>query len=176
MLQDLLEDDGYEVFVAADGTEAIERAETLHPDLVLLDIAMPDMDGIELLLKLKAHGDTRGISVIVVTAYDRDDKVVGALELGATDFIAKPVSAAVVRARVRNVIRIRCRHKKVVAARTLQAASASVTSWCHRSLGVCAVAAAYGPLLGPDAENVGDEKHDHLRPGPWRDSDLGKGR
>ena len=74
------------------------------------------MDGIDVLLSLKSREETRDISVIMVTSHDRDDKVVGALEVGATDFIPKPFSPAVVRARVRNVIRIRSRHRRVEAA------------------------------------------------------------
>jgi CheY-like chemotaxis protein len=63
------------------------------PDVVLLDAEMSEMDGIDVLLSLKAREETRGISVIMVASHGRDDKVVAALELGATDLIPKPVSA-----------------------------------------------------------------------------------
>ena len=116
MLSDALEDDGYDVSVAASGPEALAQVAESCPDVMLLDAEMPGMDGIDVLLSIKAREETRGISVIMVTSHDRDDKVVGALEVGATDFIPKPFSEAVVRARVRNVIRIRSRHKRVEAA------------------------------------------------------------
>ena len=108
-----LEDDGYDVSVATSGEEALIQAAASCPDVVLLDSEMPEMGGVDVLLSLKAREETRGISVIMVTSHDRDDKVVGALEVGATDFIPKPFSVAVVRARVRNVIRIRNRQTRV---------------------------------------------------------------
>jgi CheY-like chemotaxis protein len=121
MLCDALVDDGYHVSEAANGQEALDEIAESCPDVILLDIEMPEMDGIEVLLSLKAQEETRGISVIVVTSHARDDKVVGALELGATDFISKPFSHSVVRARVRNVLRIRSRHKRVEAATEVKA-------------------------------------------------------
>ena len=116
MLRDALEDDGYDVAVAAGGEDALSRVATSCPDVVLLSAEMQGMDGIDVLLSLKARPETRGISVIMITSHDRDDKVVAALEFGATDFIAKPFSEAVVLARVRNLIRIRSRHRRVEAA------------------------------------------------------------
>jgi len=116
MLCDALEDDGYDVSAACNGRDTLAQVAASCPDVVLLDIGMPEMDGIDVLLSLKSREETRGISVIMVTSQDRDDKVVGALELGATDLIPKPFSAAIVRARVRNVIRIRSQHRRVEAA------------------------------------------------------------
>ncbi|NQU20956.1 MAG: response regulator [Candidatus Nealsonbacteria bacterium] len=111
-----LEDDGYDVSVAASGEDALDQIAASPPDVMLLDVEMPGMDGIDVLHSLKSKEQTRGISVIMVTSHDRDDKVVGALEVGATDFIPKPFSVAIVRARVRNVIRLRSRHNRVEAA------------------------------------------------------------
>ncbi|MEA1951776.1 MAG: response regulator, partial [Planctomycetota bacterium] len=116
ILCDALEDDGYDVSVAASGEDALARVAASCPDVMLLDVEMPGMDGIDVLLALKAREQTRGIAVIMVSAHDRDDKVVGALEVGATDFIPKPFSPSVVRARIRNVLRIRRRHRRVEAA------------------------------------------------------------
>ena len=116
ILCDALEDDGYDVSAAASGREALAAVRDSRPDVMLLDVEMPGMSGIDVLLTLKSRVETRDISVIMVTAHDRDDKVVGALEVGATDFIPKSLSEAVVRARVRNVIRIRSRHRRVEAA------------------------------------------------------------
>ena len=116
ILSDALGDDGHDVSVAESGLEALALIQTFCPDVVLLDVEMPGMNGIEVLLSLKAKAETRGISVVMLASHDRDDKVVAALEFGATDFIAKPFSEAVVRARVRNVIRICNRHSRVEAA------------------------------------------------------------
>ena len=116
MLSDALEDDGHDVSVAVSGPEVLALVQASSPDIMLLDVEIPGMDGIDVLLSLKAKQETRDISVIMVTSHDRDDKVVAALEFGATDFIAKPFSEAVVRARVRNVVRIRNRHRRVEAA------------------------------------------------------------
>jgi signal transduction histidine kinase len=116
MLCEALEDDGYDVCMAANGQEALALIAAARPDVLLMDVDLPEMDGIDILLSLKTSEETRGISVIMTTAHERDDRVVGALEVGATDFIPKPFSEAIVRARVRNVIRIRNRNKRSDAA------------------------------------------------------------
>ncbi len=116
VLRHALEDDGYDVSVAASGEEALAKIRVSCPDVVLLESEMPETSGIDVLLALKSKAATRDVSVIMVTSNDRDDKVVGAFEIGATDFIAKPFSESVVRARVRNVIRIRSQHNRVEAA------------------------------------------------------------
>jgi len=115
MLRDALEDDGHDVSVACDGKEALFRVAESLPDLVLLDVEMPEMNGVDVLFSLKSREETRGISVIMVTAHDRVDNVVGALEIGATDFISKPFSQPVVLARVRNILRIRRRQARAKA-------------------------------------------------------------
>jgi signal transduction histidine kinase/HPt (histidine-containing phosphotransfer) domain-containing protein len=91
----------HQVLVATGGTQALHLCRTQLPDLVLLDVVMPGMDGHEVCRQLKADPATREIPVIFVTAQDDADQETLGLELGAADFIAKPVNAAVVRARVR---------------------------------------------------------------------------
>ncbi|MCH8046332.1 MAG: response regulator [Planctomycetes bacterium] len=115
-LAEALEDDGYDVSLSANGENALRQIDESHVDVVLLDVDTPEMDGIDVLLALKAQEKTRNISIIMMTPSGREDKVVAALELGATDFIPKPVSIPIVRARIRNVIRLRHGHKKVAAA------------------------------------------------------------
>lgn len=96
--------EGYDVFVAFDGKEALEMA-ALSPDLILLDVMMPTLDGFEACKRLKANPATAGIPVIFLTARSGEvDEVVG-LELGADDFIQKPISPRTLIARVKAVFR-----------------------------------------------------------------------
>lgn len=96
--------DDYEISVATSGGAALEVAERHPPDLILLDVMMPEMDGLETLRRLRASAWGRTIPVILVTADDRPETQVEALDGGAEDFIAKPVVAPVLRARVKNVL------------------------------------------------------------------------
>jgi two-component system response regulator AtoC len=87
-MQNLLEKDGYEVITAGTGTEALQKTVGEDPDLVILDLLLPDMDGIAVLEKIRQHD--RNIPVIILTAYGTVDSAVQAMKLGAFDYIAKP--------------------------------------------------------------------------------------
>ncbi|MGE5490498.1 MAG: sensor histidine kinase [Actinomycetota bacterium] len=100
ILNQALEDE-HEVLFALNGADALELARTRAPDLILLDAVMPDLDGYAVCAQLEANPETRDIPVIFVTSLDRPEDETRALEVGAVDFIHKPVNAAVVRARVR---------------------------------------------------------------------------
>lgn len=91
----------YQVFMATSGAQALALCKTNPPDLVLLDIVMPGMDGFEVCTQLKADEATDHIPVIFVTAHTDPAQETHGLSLGAVDFIAKPVNPAVVRARVK---------------------------------------------------------------------------
>lgn len=92
----------YVVLTAASGAEALEIIRSARPDLVLLDIMMPGMDGYEVCRRLKADPETRDILVIFITAMNEDaDEELG-LSIGAIDYVTKPFSLPIVRARVRN--------------------------------------------------------------------------
>jgi diguanylate cyclase (GGDEF)-like protein len=100
-LQELLRGD-YEVLYATGSEQGLEACRTLQPDLVLLDVVMPGIDGFEVCVRLKRDLETRDIPVVFVTARsDIADETRG-LEAGAIDFITKPFSPPIVRARVRN--------------------------------------------------------------------------
>jgi len=100
VLRQILQDD-YRLFFAKDGDKALELAERERPDLILLDVMMPGMTGYEVCTSLKQAAATLAIPVIFVTALaDVDDEARG-FEVGAVDYITKPVSAPIVRARVR---------------------------------------------------------------------------
>lgn len=91
----------YQVFMATGGAQALTICQDNPPDLILLDVVMPDMDGFEVCRQLKAKESTRHIPVIFVTAHTDPAQETHGLSLGAVDFIAKPINPAVVRARVK---------------------------------------------------------------------------
>ncbi|MEK7773746.1 MAG: response regulator [Deltaproteobacteria bacterium] len=96
---------GFNVLLAKDGPEAIECARSRRPDLIVLDIMLPDMDGIEVLKRLKANESTRGIPVIMLTAKGEEvDKIIG-FELGVEDYITKPFSPREFILRVKAVLK-----------------------------------------------------------------------
>jgi CheY-like chemotaxis protein len=88
-LQTLLEAFGFEVLVAADGREAVDLACDYTPDLILMDIMMPELDGFEATRLLRSDGRTRHVPIIAVTAMEGAHRL--ALAAGANDFVAKPV-------------------------------------------------------------------------------------
>ena len=96
--------DLYDVSIATSGADALRIAQSSPPDLILLDIMMPDMDGIETLHRLRTSEWGRDIPVILVTADDSVETQVKGLETGADDFITKPIVAPVLKARVHNVL------------------------------------------------------------------------
>ena len=91
----------HQVFMATSGEQALVLCETREPDLVLLDVMMPGMDGHEVCRRLKANAVTSGIPVIFVTAHNDEAAETRGLELGAVDFISKPINPMIVRARVK---------------------------------------------------------------------------
>jgi diguanylate cyclase (GGDEF)-like protein len=91
----------FQVFMATSGAQALAVCKSNPPDLVLLDIVMPGMDGFEVCTRLKADELTRNIPVIFVTAHTDAEQETHGLDVGAVDFISKPVNPAVVRARVK---------------------------------------------------------------------------
>ena len=101
LLTELLQDD-YQIILAKNGIQALQKTQEHLPDLILLDVLMPQMDGFNVIRALKANDLTRHIPVIFVSALDSAaDEELG-LELGAVDYIAKPVHPPIVRVRVRN--------------------------------------------------------------------------
>jgi len=90
----------YDVLVALTGAEALKLAVEQHPNLILLDVAMPNMDGHEVCRALKTNPATKSIPVIFVTALDEEADEAAGLALGAVDYLTKPIRPAIVRARV----------------------------------------------------------------------------
>ena len=99
-----LEKEGYDVITAQDGKAAIEKART-HPDLIVLDVMMPQLDGWEVIRELKKKKETADIPVLFLTAKESEiDEVLG-LELGADDYIIKPISPRKLVARIKATLR-----------------------------------------------------------------------
>lgn len=101
-LEQELEDLGYEVLSARNGQEALELVESQLPDMILLDIMMPIMDGFEVLARLKAEKHWRDIPVVVISALTDMDNVVKGIELGAEDYLPKPFDPILLHARIKS--------------------------------------------------------------------------
>jgi diguanylate cyclase (GGDEF)-like protein/PAS domain S-box-containing protein len=97
---------GYQTFVASSGERALEIAQRIQPDLVLLDIVMPGLDGLETCRRLKAHPATAGIPVIFMSARGETEDIVAGFDIGAADYIPKPLRMEEVCARVRAQLRL----------------------------------------------------------------------
>src|SRR5437870_5268109 len=133
ILQMRLESQGYEVVTAGDGVEALEKSREVLPDLVLLDVMMPKMDGIETVKRLKADTSLPFIPVILVTAKSDTKDVVGGLESGGDDYLTKPVDHAALSARVRSMLRIKGSHDTVQdQARRIEEQAAELAIWNRR--------------------------------------------
>jgi CheY-like chemotaxis protein len=105
--------DSCRVKVATSGAKALELCAAAAPDLILLDIMMPEMDGFEVCRRLKANPLTAHIPVIFLTALDDAVKIVAGLELGAVDYVAKPFEPAVLQARVATALRVARAHEEL---------------------------------------------------------------
>ncbi len=107
LLETLLHADGHATLAARNGNEALAIAAAEKPDLILLDVMMPDMDGFETVERLKADPGTRQVPVIMVTALDDRESKLRALEAGAEEFLSKPIDRADLTVRVRNLLRLK---------------------------------------------------------------------
>ena len=105
-LSDALDQVGYKVLVATNGYNAIKQLQLVTPDLILLDVLMPGIDGFETCRRLKSSGQTCDIPIVFMTALDTTDDIVRGFGLGAVDYLTKPVNHAEVLARI--AARLRC--------------------------------------------------------------------
>jgi diguanylate cyclase (GGDEF)-like protein len=102
-----LETWGYGVDACSNGVEALEYVERSHPDLILLDVMMPDIDGMEVARRIKGNKSLPFIPIIMQTALDSTENKVEGLEAGADDYITKPIDFAELKARLRSMLRIK---------------------------------------------------------------------
>jgi DNA-binding response OmpR family regulator len=99
-----LKNSGYTVIAVEDGRSALQKAEELIPDLILLDVMMPLMTGFEVLSALRGNEKTRDIPILMVTAVSKEEEVLKGLRLGADDYITKPFSPNELAARVKTTL------------------------------------------------------------------------
>lgn len=111
LIQRRLEHAGYSVATAQNGREAVEKAHEMLPDIILLDVMMPVMDGLEACRLIKEDETTRDIPIIFVSARDETDVKVSALALGANDYISKPFKAEELLARIHAALRVNLARK-----------------------------------------------------------------
>jgi CheY-like chemotaxis protein len=119
LLIDNLETD-FEVLAATDGQAALETALRELPDLILLDILMPGLDGFEVCRRLKSNRQTQNIPVIFITALTEANEEIRGLELGAQDFLTKPIQPMSVKARINSHVRLKYAHDKLLWLATLE--------------------------------------------------------
>ncbi len=96
---------GYDTMVATNGNQALEMAKKMSPDLIILDLMLPGLDGTEVARRLKADAQTAQIPIVMLTAKGEETDVVVGLTLGADDYVTKPFSIKVLLARVASVMR-----------------------------------------------------------------------
>lgn len=104
MLEFRLNSLGHEIIRAVDGAEALEFVARENPDLVLLDVMMPILDGFQVLRRLKSNDETKGIPVIMLTAKGQEKDIVFGIETGAVDYVTKPFSFAELIARINRAL------------------------------------------------------------------------
>lgn len=123
IIQTRLGAEGYEIVSAGDGEAGLEAARRQTPDLILLDIMMPKLDGIEVCRRLRADPDFPFTPIIMVTAMSESKDIVAGLEAGGDEYLTKPVDHAALAARVRSMLRIKRLHD------TVEALAAEVKEW-----------------------------------------------
>src|ERR1041385_1823526 len=186
-LQSVLEGEGYELEMAENGMQAIEKAKKLLPDVILLDVMMPGMTGFEVCQRIRSDPEIAEIPIIVLTALDDRDALLTALKSGADDFISKPFDRYELRARLLWITRLN-RYQKLIQERTklqqahtqlLSAYEATIEGWSRamdlrdketegHSQRVTALTVKLAQALG-----LSDEQIMHLRRGALL-HDLGK--
>jgi putative two-component system response regulator len=154
----MLHFDGYLVSDATNGLDALEAVMRDHPDLVLMDVRMPGLDGFEACRALKSDPVTRLIPVVLVTALqDTEDRIRG-MEAGADDFITKPFNAHELRARIRSLIRIKRYTDELDTAESVIVSLAlTIEARDHSTEGHCQRLAAYASALGRELQLDGED-------------------
>jgi len=104
VMKELLEREGYEVAEARDGVQALDQVDRMGPDIIVLDLNLPGLDGYGVLSHLRSRPATAAIPVIVLTAKGDEDNEVRVFELGADDFLTKPFRARALSARLEAVL------------------------------------------------------------------------
>lgn len=104
IMRDLLENSGYEIIEAVNGLDGVRAAESLPPDLILMDVQLPGIDGYEATRRIKANPDLKGIPIIIVTSYALSGDDLKAFEAGCDAYVSKPFSPRNLLAKVREFL------------------------------------------------------------------------
>ena len=149
LLQELMQQQGLRVTTAGNGPQALKEFARAHPDLVLLDVQMPGMDGFEVCRQLKGRPDSRLTPVVLVTALSAVEDRVRGLEAGADDFLTKPVDRSELRARVRSLLTLKAFTDELECAESvLFSLAQSIEGRDPYTQGHCRRLAAYSSCLG----------------------------
>ena len=100
-----LDNNGYKVYTASNGEKGLEIARKEHPDLILLDLMLPGIHGLDVCRIIKSDQETSDISIIMLTALGQEEDIIKGLETGAEDYVTKPFSLQVLEARIKTVLR-----------------------------------------------------------------------
>src|SRR5215469_13902136 len=122
----------YTVSAVKDGQDAVETAEDYLPDVILLDVVMPEMDGYDVIAELKDSDKTRHIPVIFITGLSSPDDEEKGLSLGAADYISKPFSPAIVKLRIQNQIKMINQTHLIIEKETAEKSSRSRSEFLSR--------------------------------------------
>ncbi len=156
LLSEKLSKDGFEIETASNGIEALEKVAPFQPDLILLDVMMPRMDGYETLRRLKSKEETSLLPVVMLTGRTEvEDKIMG-FEVGAEDYIVKPFSLREVSARVKSLLRLRLLQAKLVETEKMAALGEMVDGIAHE---IRNPLTAIGGMARRLYDHVEDEQH-----------------
>lgn len=134
VLETLLVAQNYQLYYAASGQAALENLASFQPDLILLDVMMPDLDGIEVCRRIKALPEWQMVPIMMVTALNSKTDLAKCLEVGADDFISKPVNAIELRARVHSLLRIKQQYDHIQSLLQIQTNTTNVLEKTLQSL------------------------------------------
>lgn len=149
LLTALMQAEGHEVVAAADGLEALAQVAASHPDLILLDVMMPKLDGYAVCRRLKQEAPTRLVPIVLLTALGAEEARIQGIEAGADDFITKPFSRTELKARVRSLLRLKAFTDELEHAETmLLTLGRTVEAKDPYTQGHCERLAAYSVALG----------------------------
>jgi len=132
LLQDRLESEGYEVLTAYEGKSGLNKAIAEQPDLILLDIMMPDVTGLDVCKKLVINEETSHIPIILVTAKIEAEDIKEGLEAGAFDYIKKPFNKVELLARVKSALKLSDAKKQLIEAEKSKLFAATVVTANHK--------------------------------------------
>jgi len=163
---------GYQPIQACDGAQALEKFDAEQPDLVLMDVMMPVMDGFEATRRIKERESNRWVPVVFISAMDKDENLVAGLEAGGDDYLFKPINFVVLKAKLKSITRTLELHRQVEeATRQLQTVSDSLVDGLvtiNRQATILSVNPAVENIFGYEAGELIGHNINILMPEPYR--------